>query len=55
MFGVTFQTACNWFDGVSAPSARAVMQAFDWWGDDLARPVGRPVTRSVTSPVRRAA
>lgn len=36
MFGVTFQTACNWFDGVSAPSAAAVFQAVDWWGDDLA-------------------
>lgn len=37
MFGVTFQTACNWFDGVSAPSAAAVFQAADWWGDDLRR------------------
>lgn len=38
MFGVTFQTACNWFDGVSAPSAAAVFQAVDWWGADLAAP-----------------
>jgi hypothetical protein len=35
MFGVTFQTACNWFDGVSAPSAAAVFQAVDWWGEDM--------------------
>jgi hypothetical protein len=41
MFGVTFQTACNWFDGVSAPSAAAVFQAVDWWGDDLRRDGGR--------------
>lgn len=37
MFDVTFQTACNWFDGVSAPSAAAMFQAVDWWGDDMAR------------------
>lgn len=36
MFGVTFQTACNWFDGVTAPSAAAVMQAVVWWPEAFA-------------------
>lgn len=39
-FGVTFQTACNWFDGLVAPSSPALMCArrdmriaFDAWAD----------------------
>ena len=27
VFGVTFQTACNWFDGFSTPTGDKVMQA----------------------------
>ena len=36
MFGVTFQTACNWWDGFSIPTGDKVMQAMRWWPEDFA-------------------
>jgi hypothetical protein len=38
MFDVTFQTACNWFDGFSCPTGDKVMQAQLWWPEDFAGP-----------------
>lgn len=35
MFGVTFQTACNWFDGFSVPTGDKVLQAIAWWPDEF--------------------
>ena len=35
MFGVTFQTACNWFDGLSTPTGDKVWQAVQWWPEDF--------------------
>ena len=35
MFDVTFQTACNWFDGFSCPTGDKVMQAMRWWPEDF--------------------
>ncbi|MDH2325987.1 hypothetical protein QCN27_03810 [Cereibacter sp. SYSU M97828] len=35
MFDVTFQTACNWFDGFSTPTGDKVMQAQRWWPEEF--------------------
>lgn len=35
MFSVTFQTACNWFDGFSIPTGDKVLQAIDWWPEEF--------------------
>ena len=35
MFRVTFQTACNWFDGLSTPTGDKVWQAVQWWPEDF--------------------
>lgn len=35
MFAVTFQTACNWFDGFSTPTGDKVMQAQRWWPEEF--------------------
>lgn len=35
MFDVKFQTACNWFAGVSTPTGDKVMQAVQWWPEDF--------------------
>ncbi|MCL4069022.1 hypothetical protein M3484_20910 [Pseudomonas sp. GX19020] len=35
MFDVTFQTACNWFDGFSCPTGDKVMQAMRWWPEEF--------------------
>lgn len=35
MFGVTFQTACNWFDGFSVPTGDKVMMAQRAWPDEF--------------------
>ena len=34
-FGVTFQTACNWFDGFSCPTGDKVLQAVAWWPEEF--------------------
>ena len=31
VFGVSFQTACNWFDGFTAPTADKVLMALRLW------------------------
>jgi len=36
MFGVTFQTACNWFDGFSCPTGDRVMMAVRAWPEEFA-------------------
>lgn len=36
MFGVTFQTACNWWDEFSCPTGDKVLQAMRWWPEDFA-------------------
>ena len=36
MFGVTFQTACNWFDGFSTPTGDKVFLAVVVWPEDFA-------------------
>ena len=36
MFGVTFQTACNWFDGYVCPSGDKVMIAVQLWPEEFA-------------------
>lgn len=38
MFGVTFQTACNWFDGYSCPTGDKVMDAVDLWPEEFLAP-----------------
>jgi hypothetical protein len=40
MFEVTFQTACNWFDGFSCPGGDKVMQAVEWWPEEFGLPAG---------------
>lgn len=35
VFGVTFQTACNWFDGFSCPTGDKVMDAMDLWPEEF--------------------
>jgi hypothetical protein len=35
VFGVTFQTACNWFDGFSTPTGDKVMMAVRMWPEDF--------------------
>lgn len=35
MFGVTFQTACNWFDGFTVPTGDKVMTAQRAWPEDF--------------------
>jgi hypothetical protein len=39
-FGVTFQTACNWFDGLSCPTGDKVVMAQRWWPEAYARFMG---------------
>ena len=36
MFAVTFQTACNWFDGFSCPTGDKVMMAMALWPEEFA-------------------
>lgn len=36
MFGVTVQTARNWFDAFSRPQLDAVLKALIWWPDEFA-------------------
>lgn len=35
MFQVTFQTACNWFDGFSCPTGDKVMDAIEMWPEEF--------------------
>lgn len=35
-FGVTFQTACNWFDGFSCPTGDKVLHAVRLWPQEFA-------------------
>lgn len=35
MFAVTFQTACNWFDGFSCPTGDKVMMAQRAWPEEF--------------------
>lgn len=35
MFDVTFQTACNWWDGFSCPTGDKVMMAVRAWPDEF--------------------
>lgn len=35
-FTVTFQTACNWFDGFSCPTGDKVMMAMRMWPEEFA-------------------
>jgi hypothetical protein len=35
VFGVTFQTACNWYDGFSCPTGDKVLLAIDLWPDEF--------------------
>jgi len=37
MFGVTFQTACNWFDGFSCPTGDKVLDAIDMWPEEFGK------------------
>lgn len=34
-FGVTFQTACNWWDGFSCPTGDKVMMAMRLWPEEF--------------------
>lgn len=34
-FEVTFQTACNWFDGFSCPTGDKVLSAMRWWPEEF--------------------
>jgi hypothetical protein len=43
VFGVTFQTACNWFDGFSTPTGDKVMQASRDYPEAYARLLARVV------------
>lgn len=36
MFGVTFQTSCNWHDGFSCPTGDKVMIAMRLWPEEFA-------------------
>jgi hypothetical protein len=36
MFDVTFQTACNWFDGFSCPTGDKVLMAVSAWPEEFA-------------------
>jgi len=35
VFDVTFQTACNWFDGFSCPTGDKVMMAMRMWPEEF--------------------
>lgn len=35
LFRVTFQTACNWFDGFVVPSGDKVMMAMEFWPEEF--------------------
>ncbi|WP_054304576.1 hypothetical protein [Gemmobacter sp. LW-1] len=35
MFGVTFQTSCNWHDGFSCPTGDKVMMAMRMWPEEF--------------------
>lgn len=35
VFGVTFQTACNWFDGFSTPTGDKVLMAVRLWPEEF--------------------
>lgn len=35
LFGVTFQTACNWWDGMSCPTGDKVMIAVNLWPEEF--------------------
>lgn len=35
LFDVTFQTACNWWDGFSCPTGDKVMMAVRMWPEDF--------------------
>ena len=35
IFAVTFQTACNWFDGFSCPTGDKVMMAMALWPEEF--------------------
>lgn len=35
MFGVTFQTACNWFDGFTVPTGDKMLTAQRRWPEDF--------------------
>lgn len=35
VFAVTFQTACNWFDGFSCPTGDKVMMAMRLWPEEF--------------------
>ena len=37
IFGVTFQTACNWYDGFSTPTGDKVLQAARDWPEAFAQ------------------
>ena len=39
-FGVTFQTACNWWDGLNRPSGDKVALAAVTWPDEFTRFMG---------------
>ncbi|MCV2877590.1 hypothetical protein OE699_01890 [Sedimentimonas flavescens] len=39
-FGVTFQTACNWWDGTNRPSGDRVALAAITWPEEFARFMG---------------
>ena len=41
MFDVTFQTACNWWDGFTVPTGDKVLQAMRWWPEDFVQVDGR--------------
>lgn len=40
MFSVTFQTACNWFDGFSCPTGDKVMMAQRAWPEEFSSDTG---------------
>jgi hypothetical protein len=37
MFGVTFQTSCNWHDGFSCPTGDKVMIAMQLWPEEFGK------------------
>lgn len=41
VFGVTFQTACNWYDALSCPTGDKVALASIWWPEAYDRFIGR--------------
>jgi hypothetical protein len=40
VFGVTFQTACNWFDGFSTPTGDKVLMAVAMWPEEFGLDAG---------------